>query len=234
MPSKETQHEAPQIKPRHSALIGCMVLILVSGIGHGYLSGRWTQAATKQNISETLSNLPTRCGDWQMQSKNELDQQTQRILECYGSMVREYVNEFTGKTVNVFVVSGPRGPIAVHTPEVCYSSSGSEPAGTREAVQITNGDETDTLWKVQFQTPGEKQPIDFEVWYGWSDGGCWQAANFPRAWLTDSLYKIQAAGPPAASGEEISPVEDFLQQFLPVLNQAALKRQMSSTPVAGD
>ena len=230
MSQEETPPESARIAPRLVALIGCISLILASGIAHGYLSGRWTKAATKQNISDTLANLPARCGDWQVQNSTELDGQTQRILECYGSMVREYKNVMTGETVNVFVVSGPRGPIAVHTPEVCYSSSGTEPAGPRQATPIRNGDRTDNLWKVLFRAPGENDSIGFEVWYGWSDGGTWQAAEFPRAWLTDSLYKIQAAGPPAATGEKTSPVEDFLQQFLPELNEAAFNRRKQTPP----
>jgi len=194
-----------------------MVAVLVSGVMHGYLDGRWTDRPNLEEIGGKLNQLPAKCGDWELVAETDLDDQAQSLLRCYGSTIREYWKPSTGQRVNAAVFFGPRGPIAVHVPEVCYSSQGTEPVGPRIAETIQVGDRTDQLWKVLFSREQSKTP-HLEVWYGWSDGGAWEAADYPRVWMTDRLYKIQVAGTPAPEGEP-STVKDFLQAFLPTLKQ---------------
>ncbi len=211
--------ETRSIAPRGKAVLLCVLLILTGGVAHGYLDSRWTRMDVATAQAETLQTLPLNIGDWRLVSEPELEGSAQRILQWYGSILREYVNDTTGDRITVFVVYGPRGPIAVHTPEVCYSSKGTETAGERLATPLLINGETQSLWKVKFRKPRSTDAPHLEVWYGWSDGGPWKASSLPRVWLTDSLYKIQVAGPPAKSGEEMSPVENFLRDFLPSLQK---------------
>ena len=83
---------------------------------------------------QILQQLPEKSGDWVRVTDDELQDTAQRTLQCYGSLLQEYLKPSTGDRVKVFVVYGPRGPIAVHTPEVCYSSAGTEPTGNRVAT----------------------------------------------------------------------------------------------------
>ncbi|MDA7878397.1 EpsI family protein, partial [bacterium] len=165
-----------------------MLLIIGGGVAHGYLDNRWTNQDAARVRSKALLNLPLKVGKWELVSSTELEDSTKRILQCYGSILHEYVNNTTGAQVTVFVVCGPRGPIAVHTPEVCYSSSGTEPAGDRVASPMLINGDSQSLWTVKFRKPRSSDPPHLEVWYGWSDGGPWQAASLPRVWLTDTLY----------------------------------------------
>ena len=218
-PSPETSRP---LSSRSKPILFCVLLIIGGGVAHGYLDGRWTSVDAAQAKAEALQNLPLKAGDWDLLTDSELEGSAKRILQCYGSLVRTYVNKTTGAEVSVFVVCGPRGPIAVHTPEVCYSSSGTEPAGDRVVSPVLINGESQSLWTVKFRKPRSSDPPHLEVWYGWSDGGPWKAASVPRVWLTDSLYKIQASGPPAKTGEKESPVEDFLRAFLPSLQKAGV------------
>lgn len=212
---ESNEEKTRRVAPRGRAVLLCVLLIITGGVTHGYLDGRWTHIADAKLRGTQLQDLPKTAGNWRLLSSEKIPDSAQRTLQCYGSVLRDYVHDITGDRIKVFVVLGPRGPTAVHTPEVCYSSTGTEPAGERVAKSLLINGETQTLWNVKFRRPRTSDPPHLEVWYGWSDGGPWNAASLPRVWLTDSLYKIQVAGPPAKPDQEISPVEDFLKEFLP-------------------
>jgi hypothetical protein len=192
-----------------AAVIG---LILFSGVVHGYLDGRWSQANDLKAQGELLQQLPEMCGDWQLAKTEDLDAGAMQLLRCHGSTVRVYRHrEKEDSFVNVAIMFGPRGPIAVHTPEVCYDSVGTEQTADRRVESISTVQSRHELWTVPFSRDNRSE--EFEVWYAWSDGGSWQAAKHPRFWATDNLYKIQLAGPVSRGAED--PCRDFLEKFLP-------------------
>ncbi|TWT55873.1 hypothetical protein CA85_47710 [Allorhodopirellula solitaria] len=198
---------------RIAATAVLVTLTLFAGVVHGYLDGRWSVNADLRAVGSKLDDLPEQVGDWRLVETTELDEGAAELLRCYGSTVRIYENAKTGAAVNVALLFGPRGPIAVHTPEICYSSVGTNQTGERKAEQITAAGLMDSLWSVQFAVKPDPNP-SLDVWYGWSDGGAWEARPQPRFWLTENLYKIQVAGP---AGDETSrPVEEFLRVFLPM------------------
>lgn len=200
------------------ALATVLALTMTSGLVHGYLDARWTTGPDIDVIAAKLPNLPEQVGPWLRVNDHELTPSAQKLLRCYGYLNREYWNPQTGARVNVAVLFGPRGPIAVHTPEICYSSAGTQPIGNRKVELIRADGQEDQLWHIQFGY-GDEPNASLDVWYGWSDGGPWQAGEYPRFWLTDRLYKIQLAGSPAADGAAL-PCRDFLTHFLPVVRKA--------------
>lgn len=203
--------------PRIAATAVLISLTLFAGVVHGYLDGRWTANRDLQAVGDKLEGLPEQVGDWRLTERSELDANAAKLLRCYGSSVRIYENEKTGAMVNVALLFGPRGPIAVHTPEICYSSVGTKQIGNRKAERLTAGGTSDALWSVQFAVNPDPNPT-LEVWYGWSDGGAWEARDQPRFWLTENLYKVQVAGP--AGNDAGRPVKDFMKAFLPLTHPA--------------
>jgi hypothetical protein len=226
-PAPLSENEPLRLYSRLPAMLICVAAILGSGLMTGYLQGRWQPSANLQAIGDRLQDLPAKLGNWELAGEGKLEPQAQKLLQCYGSSVREYSNPTTGDRLNVALLFGPRGPIAVHTPEVCYSSVGTETMGSREAVSISQENETDQFWKVQFRAAQADAP-HLEVWYAWSDGGPWHAAKAPRIWFTNHLYKIQIATPPPRNGQP-SPAQDFLESLLPYLRHDIL----SKTPPDG-
>ena len=89
----------------------------------------------------------------------------------------------------------------------------------REVIDI--GNEEHTLWRVNLQSRRDAK-TELEAHYAWSDGTRWQAAEYPRVWLTGQLYKIQLACRPANPGEESDAVL-FLKDFLPKLQPLLVK-----------
>ena len=195
-------------------------IAVVSGLAHGWLDGRWVDRPNVVAIAAQLKELPLEFGDWSLVENQELPVSAASQLQCYGYSLQVYQNSKTGRRVNVAVLFGPRGPIAVHTPEICYSGQG-KLAGNRSREGIDVEGAENTLWRVNFLSKRDLKP-ELEVYYAWSDGGSWQAAKYPRVWLTDRLYKIQLACQPTNDGEDSDAVL-FLQQFLPKLQPLLVK-----------
>ncbi|QEG42471.1 exosortase-associated EpsI family protein [Roseimaritima ulvae] len=204
------------LPPRNSsqkiAIVAIISLTLLSGVAHGYLDGRWAAKTDLQAVGQRLSELPEQCGDWVLLEQQELDPGAATLLRCYGSEVRVYQHQETEVVVNVALLFGPRGPIAVHTPEICYSSSGTKQFGETQAHTLDTAGSPHTLWQARFTQDQQPEPT-LDVWYAWSDGGPMQAAQYPRVWLTENLYKIQVAGP--VGNQAFQPCRNFLTAFLP-------------------
>ena len=190
------------------ALALVISLLVASTLIHGWLSGRWYVTQDLYQAGEKLEELPKQIGAWQQIESKPLDDSITQMLQCYGSIVREYRHDDTGEQVTVALLLGPRGPIAVHTPEICYSSVGTKQVGQRISKSI----DQHQLWVSEFaQSPSPT--ATFEVWYGWSDGSEWVAAENPRFWMTPTLYKIQLVGP--VESESNRPCKNFLSELLP-------------------
>lgn len=208
---------AQTIAKKQGAFWTLIALVVVSCVVHGYLDGRWTANANLNDQGKLLSEIPDQIGGWKLTDTKQLDPKAEQLLRCFGSVVREYTKEGTSEVVNVAIMFGPRGPIAVHTPEVCYSSVGTEITRDRKVESLDVDGQGNSLWSVQFADDVDASP-SLDVWYAWSDGGPWEAREQPRFWLTETLYKIQVAGPVGEIDQR--PVEDFLTAFLPVAGKA--------------
>ena len=93
--------------------------------------------------------------------------------------------------------------------------------GNRRKVALEVDGKVHEFWSVSFLSKIDMQP-ELEVFYAWSKGGDWLAAEQPRFWLTDELYKIQLAAPPVIPGQP-SAGEKFLEQLIPHLQPLLTK-----------
>jgi hypothetical protein len=101
--------------------IGCALgLILLGGVAHGVLSNRWGVSENIQALGSQLNSIPMEIGPWKCSEEGKLeDRVIYGILEASGYISRVYVHQSTDEAINVFLVFGPKGPVAVHTPEIC-------------------------------------------------------------------------------------------------------------------
>ena len=202
--------------PRKPLITMVIVLTLLSGVVHGVLDGRWSKQEDKVKIGLQLRDLPEQLGEWALVDESDLDEGASKMLRCYGSFKNMYVHGPTKTQVQIAVMYGPRGPMAVHKPEICYVSEGSKQARGRVVETVATGGVDHQFWSVQFEREDDPE-ARFDVWYGFSTGGTWLAAKRPRFWLTDDLFKIQISGP--ATKSSFSPCKSFLTELLPVLEQ---------------
>jgi len=197
-----------------------IALLVLGGAAHGLLSNRWGVAQDIVELGQKLSQVPTEIGPWKCTQDSKLDDSVEKMLEVKGYISRLYTHQTTGESINVFVVFGPKGPIAVHTPEVCYSARAVTQTSDRTSAPVEFESKDGALWKLSFETNTfDKQKMN--VFYGWSDGGVWQAAANPRFWRTDYLYKIQTSC--LATGKNEDSTDEFFKFFLP-----ELRKQMRS------
>ena len=208
-PANQAGSAASDVVSRSPLALALVIgLLLVSTLMHGWLSGRWYVAKDLYQAGAKLDELPKQIGAWQQIESDSLDDSVTKMLQCYGSIVREYRHGDTGEQVTIALLLGPRGPIAVHTPDICYSSVGTKQVGERTSKAV----DQHRLWVSEFaQSPSPA--ATFEVWYGWSDGGKWVAAENPRFWMTPTLYKIQLVG--TVESESSQPCRDFSKELLP-------------------
>jgi hypothetical protein len=158
--------------------------------------------------------MPLELEGWHLVRETELSKSATEMLQCKGSVRRIYENNKTGDHVSVVVLLGPSGPIAVHTPEICYSSRDYRIERDRVACELNDGDQ---LWDLRLKANDDRN-LPLRVMYGWTNNGKWQATEQPRFTFggRPMLYKIQLAGPVPVS-EDKDACKEFLAVFLPSL-----------------
>jgi hypothetical protein len=119
----------------------CLLIALgaVSGVVHGRLTNRWGAPADIKAAADVLAEPPQVCGEWKLARTEEIEDSTIRQLQCPGYLNAVYERERPGGSrdvVRVAVLVGPPGPIAVHTPEVCYSNADYEISNDRKPAII--------------------------------------------------------------------------------------------------
>lgn len=201
------------------AIVALAVLTLLSGILHGRMTNRWGLSDSMSAAARNVEQLPANFGHWRGAGDEPLSDNVVKILECAGYMLRTYVNEATGEQVKAAVLTGPSGTMAVHTPELCYSSRNYTLDGQRTVVEIPRADgAADSFWTVIFRG-NDVNAQSLRVYYAWSTGDRWAAAEDPRFSLAGSpaAYKIQVAAmvPPGSEAGEGDVCRRFLEDFLP-------------------
>jgi len=207
-------------------------LTIASGAIQGRISNRWGTPPDLLAAGKLLQEVPAQFGNWQLDSSDELSKNAAAMLECAGYIVRQYRNEQSGQTIDVAVLVGPSGPISVHTPEVCFPSRDSQPQGERRRVAIPTAEgRTDEFWALTFKA-ADLAATRRRVYYGWSTGSQWTAAEDPRFGFADRpyLYKIQLSGSLLPGMDEpvdeaSDPCREFLKEFVPVVSRYLIEPQ---------
>jgi hypothetical protein len=193
-------------------ILSALSIVLLGGVAHGVLSNRWGIAEDTKLLGKQLNDIPMEIGPWKCEEEGKLDDRVRDMLEATGYISRVYVHQATGESVNVFLVFGPKGPIAVHTPEICYSARAVTQTSERQSVACDYDEKEGTIWKLGFET-NTLDKRKMSVYYGWTDGGPWQAAKSPRFWRTDFLYKVQTSC--QATGKKEDSTDEFFKFFMP-------------------
>lgn len=192
--------------------VGLTGLTAVVGAVHGRLTNRWGPQTDMLEAARKLESTPKEIEGWELVREDPLSEGVVEMLQCSGYVNRTYRNEKTGDRISVVVLLGPAGPIAVHTPEICYSSRDYKITDQRTACEV--GD-SEKLWDLTLKSKGVVE-APLRVLYGWTNNGKWDATPDPRFAFGGRpfLYKIQMAGPVT---QEHDACQDFLASFLPVL-----------------
>jgi hypothetical protein len=194
---------------------------LVVGVVQGRMTDRWGVRPDARHAADQLRpELPAECGSWKMREPPlTLQPEVIKILQNPAYLNRVYVHQQTGDEVKIFVLVGHPGPVSVHTPEVCYSSRDYTMSGDRQraSVKLSTGD-THEFWELPLKPNGSVRGDAIRVFYGWSTGAKWEAAEHPRFGYggLPHLYKLQMSvhTSPGSKAKGFDPGQDFLASFL--------------------
>ena len=200
------------------AIVLTLGLTVACGAVIGQMSNRWGPSHDSLAAAKKLEELREDFGDWKLQSAERMSDSVVEMLQCSGHISRIYVNQESGARVSVAVILGPSGPIAVHTPEVCFSSRAHKKLESRKAVSV--GDSDDQFWAMTFENNDLNANL-IRVYYGWTSGNRWEAAKDPRMSHASYpyLYKIQLAShhPAGTDLKSNDPCKNFLEDFIKVM-----------------
>lgn len=210
-------------------LLAGLLLIIGSAYVHGVLTDRWGVPDDLSGAAAKLDAIPEVVGDWQSQPLEISEAQLQGA-EAIGHCSRVYRNDKLNTEVQVMILCGPNGPIAVHPPTICFTSSGMRQAYPEKQRTVEAGDLTGKFWQTVFtKRSPDGLGTDLETYWAWSVHGECKAPANPRIEyaMSPHLYKIYVTHNNFASGggdsEESdgkSPCVEFLKVFLPAFKAA--------------
>jgi hypothetical protein len=199
-----------------AALIGSVALI-ACGIVHGFWTDRWAPPVETSNAASRLEAIPLEMGEWDGEALPVKEGEAGAGVA--GFIRRRYVHRKTGAAVSLFLVCGRPGPVSIHTPDVCYGASGYT-VNTHSRYESSSGDR---MWKSDATRTSATEETRLRLYWGWSDGSAWTAAEDPRVQFArrpvlHKLYVVRELNG-ANEANQNEPCEGFLQTLLPVLRR---------------
>jgi hypothetical protein len=206
-------------------LIIAIPIVIAAGYVHGRWIDRWSPAQAVEAATAKLAAVPTTLGDWQGRLI-ELDQKTIDRAGIAGYVMRRYEHGPSGTAVSVLLVCGRPGPIAAHTPEVCYGGAGFEPLGesAQQAIRPAPAGPPAEFLTAVFGKPNAAVPTYLRIFWSWNGGEGWETSDSPRLRFAryPSLYKLyivrEMATADGAAGDD--PSLAFVKDLLPALDRA--------------
>jgi uncharacterized protein DUF3485 len=191
------------------------VLIVGTGIVHGFWSDRWVPAIEPQKAAERLATIPMSVGEW---DGKEPDTPGESVPGVVGSVQRRFTNRMTGATVMLALVCGRPGPVSIHTPDSCYAASGYTLAG-QSVIAVSLGADFWTGDAVRVKATEETR---LRLFWAWNAGQGWTAPDdarttFARQPVLHKLYVLRELNSLAEPVKD-DPALAFIRALLPELN----------------
>ncbi len=194
-------------------------LLIVVGLGvlHGLWTDRWVLSAEPEASAGKLAHVAKNLGDWESQDL-KLDAAEQAAAGMVGSLARNYVNRRTKRQVQVFLFCGRPGPIAVHTPDVCYQGAGYQ-MGSQTKYPTASAE----FWWAKFVKNGPDVSDTLRIFWSWNADGRWQAPDYPRLVFAGqpALFKLYLVHHLTRPDETVDndPSVELMQLLLPELEK---------------
>lgn len=197
--------------------LAAVTLVLVAGVVHGFWTDRWHTSRAVETAVANLDSVPRSVGDWKAEPlPSDLDDKA-----IPGQLYLRYVNQKTGDSITLVLLCGRPGPVAIHTPDVCYGASGFKVG--RKADFTPPGFKDAHFFTTEAQHSSAADQTRLRIFWSWFAAGRWEAPENPRVSFTrlPVLYKLHISRDMAADVPlDQDPCADFLRQMLPELQKA--------------
>jgi hypothetical protein len=210
---------------RHLPFATALASILIGGYLQGNWTERWSRDRSLQDAAALVDRIPLGIGEWEAQPQ-AIDPREAAIGELAGARRLAYRHRQTGREVTALVVCGRPGPIAVHTPDICFGGAGYravEPIST-ERVECGPPDSSEIadFLTTRFRKTPESGSPTLRTYWAWNAQGRWEAPDHPRLAFARArfLYKCYFFFPEIrAPGAEFADPASFMQPFLTELDR---------------
>ena len=203
-------------------------LFVVTGLVHGYWTDRWSASEDTTEAALRLQDIPMNIGDWEGRDLEVKPGQAGPGVA--GCLQRSYFNRHLGVTVIIALVNGRPGPVATHTPEVCYGANGYL-VGEKQAVDLDKKERAAQFWTSDAVRTKVTEETKIRLYWAWNAGDGWVAskdarAEFPRHRypVLHKLYVLRDIGGPDGDRKTDEPCEAFLNAFLTELDRVLFKK----------
>jgi len=236
------------MKLQHVLMILAIAAVIASGALHGAWTHRWQISERILEASKSIDRIPDTLEGWDSEPI-ELPAEQLVQTEAVRAYARRLTHRATGTIVSVLLLCGRTGPLAVHTPEVCFQGRGKQTMGSprRVAIKDDTGRDWGEFWSADFRPADRRQDEFARLFWGWStDGVQWKCPTNPRVAFAGNplLYKLyvmrhltdlevrerrERREPPIGSDD----IAGVLRKFLPEVRQAIKASQKPQAGAAG-
>jgi hypothetical protein len=213
---------------RFCIIAAAATTILANGYLHGRWTDRWGPSPDLQAAVDKLTRVPQSIGDWHGRN-DTLDERAIKTAGIEGYVFRHYENRLKDTTINVLLMCGRSGPLSVHTPDICYAASGYALQGKLESASVACGSVSGPaeFYFGSLSKANATGSTDLRIGWSWGADARWVTSanprlSFARQAALYKLYVIQQTGP-ANESKSDQIVGEFLQQLMPVLNDALFR-----------
>ena len=224
------------MRNRITAFLVTVVLILALGYAHGRLTDRWGISEEVFAAAARLDTVPNEISSW-VGTDLEIGERQLEGASAVGYLKRRYIHSATGESVQVMILCGRPGPIAVHPPTVCFISGGVTQPEKESKTQLATADVPSEFLEAVFVQMDVLEDAAQRTYWGWSpDGQSWTAPDDPRMAFAHEpyLYKMYFTIPTnhLSGDEEYEPTSEnasaFMNSMIAVLSEC-LKPAAQST-----
>jgi hypothetical protein len=201
-------------------------ILLGSELVHGHLTNRWRSS---NELAASCAKLPHQdepliVGEWRGRPGAPLPEQELLIGQIAGYFSQVFTHP-KGYAVNVLIVCGRPGPIAVHSPEVCLGGEGYTALGPkkRQSLSLPGMEKPVEFWVNQFYRNEGGLRKDRRQFWTYGAKSSWTADDNPRFTYAGApaLYKIYIMREMQRKEDKLEedPTLEFIKVFMPELQR---------------
>ena len=213
------------ISQRDIILIAAGCVALIAGrVADSAINGVTTNdTADLEAAIARLETVPETIGAWESTS-SELTPEEIKGAEIKGYVRRRYRDSRTGYSVNLTILVGKSGPMAVHPPTACFQGIGYVMVAGPTATSVSHNDSASDFNKSSFRQANVSLPTLVRVFWGWGDDGFWASPENPRFEFRGKpyLYKMYVTDNwlEQTGRTPLPQIESFIADALPVIAES--------------
>jgi exosortase len=237
MPSEESRSSQEAVlaswpRPRVAPTLVAVSILIATGAVTGRWTHRWMISDELNSAVVRLDSVPLTFGDW-VAHDERVDPRSLAAADLEGGVMRRYQNRRNGRKIHVMLVCGRPGPVAVHTPDICYPATGYQMAQTEPSKVVLGGprpDPSESQFLVaRFTRDRSLNCEGLQVYWSWNASGKWTVPRSPRVEFAGQpfLYKVYVVSTGTSEDEKTGAAweMEFIRQLASELDKALFSGQ---------